>query len=327
MDAIAMHQAGFTNTVAALGTAFPDEQIQLIARYADRINLIFDADGAGQKATARAIDRLRKTGLDVRVVTIPDGKDPDEFIKRNGAEAFKLLLERSANAVEHQLLEIGRRNDIQTSNGKIAYLKDAVRVLSELDSPVERDVYAGRLSELLSISKEAILQEIDRARRSRQRSETKRRLPELVRKENRELSQVNPQAAAHPRAAGAEESLLGALLLHPDYIRRAAEQISPEQFVTEFNRGLYQRLLERQRQGLLIELPFLSANYNERDMAYIARMLQQARERTDTPEDVAEYASIIREEYALRGMTDPAAVSDDELRRMMAVLREKKNKS
>ena len=97
--------------------------------------------------------------------------------------------------------------------------------------------------------------------------------------------------------------------------------------MTEFNRGLYQRLLERQRQGLLIELPFLSANYNERDMAYIARMLQQARERTDTPEDVAEYASIIREEYALRGMTDPAAVSDDELRRMMAVLREKKNKS
>lgn len=324
MDAIAMHQAGFTNTVAALGTAFPDEQIQLIARYADRINLIFDADGAGQKATARAIERLRKTGLDVRVVSIPDGKDPDEFIKRNGAAAFKLLLERSANAVEYQLLAIGQRHDIQTSNGKIAYLKDAVEVLAALDSPVERDVYAGRLAQLLSISKDAILQELDRTRHSRQRTETKRRLPELLRKETRELSQVNPQAATYPRAAGAEESLLGTLLQHPDYIGRAASLIQPEQFVTDFNRTLYTRLQERHRQGLLIELAFLSADYDERDMAYIARMLRQAQERTDTPEDLAEYAGIIREEYALRGMHDPAAVSDDELRRMMAALREKK---
>ena len=324
MDAIAMHQAGFTNTVAALGTAFPDEQIQLIARYADRINLIFDADGAGQKATARAIERLRKTGLDVRVVSIPDGKDPDEFIKRNGAAAFKLLLERSANAVEYQLLAIGQRHDIQTSNGKIAYLKDAVEVLAALDSPVERDVYAGRLAQLLSISKDAILQELDRTRHSRQRTETKRRLPELLRKETRELSQVNPQEAPYPRAAGAEESLLGTLLQHPDYIGRAASLIQPEQFVTDFNRTLYTRLQERHRQGLLIELAFLSADYDERDMAYIARMLRQAQERTDTPEDLAEYAGIIREEYALRGMHDPAAVSDDELRRMMAALREKK---
>ena len=94
--------------------------------------------------------------------------------------------------------------------------------------------------------------------------------------------------------------------------------------MTDFNRTLYARLLERHRQGLLIELAFLSADYDERDMAYIARMLRGAQERTDTPEDMAEYASIIREEYALRGMSDPAAVSDDELRRMMAALREKK---
>ena len=128
MDVIAMHQAGFTNTVAALGTSFPDEQIQLIARYADRINLIFDADGAGQKATRRAIENLRKTGLDVHVVTIPDGKDPDEFLKRNGAEAFKRLLGQSANAVEYRLLEIGKTNDIRTTDGRVAYLRAAVPI-------------------------------------------------------------------------------------------------------------------------------------------------------------------------------------------------------
>lgn len=220
MDVIAMHQAGFTNTVAALGTAFPDEQIQLLARYADRVNLIFDADGAGQKATRRAIENLRKTGLDVRVVTIPDGKDPDEFIKKNGASAFKLLLERSANAVEYRLLELGKNHDLQSPNGKVAYFSEAAGILAQLDSPVERDVYAGRLSETLSISKEAILQEISRVGRKKQAAERRRQLPDLLRQEKKELRQVNPEAADNPRAASAEESLLGTLILHPDNIAR-----------------------------------------------------------------------------------------------------------
>lgn len=326
MDAIAMHQAGFTNTVAALGTAFPDEQIQLIARYADRINLIFDADGAGQKATARAIERLRKTGLDVRVVSIPDGKDPDEFIRKNGAEAFKLLLDRSANAVEHQLLAIGQKHDIRSSNGKLAYLKEAVQLLAALDSPVERDVYAGRLSELLSTSKEAILREIDIVGRKRQRAEVKRRLPELMRREEKALRQVNPQATKFPRAASAEEGLLGVLLQHPDFIRAAAEQLPPEQMVTDFNRGVYTRLLERSRQGLLVELPFLAVDYSEPEMGYITRMLQQAKERTVTREELDGYIAVIREEHALRGMASPASASDEELRQMMAALKEKKNR-
>ena len=182
MDVIAMHQAGFTNTVAALGTSFPEEQMQLIARYADRINLIFDADGAGQKATRRAIDNLRKTGLDVRVVTIPNGKDPDEFIKNNGAAAFKLLLDRAANAVEHRLLELGKNHNLQTSEGKLAYYHEAAKLLAVLDSPVERDLYAGRLSEILSVSKEAILQEIDSVRQKKPQADSGRHSAGILRR-------------------------------------------------------------------------------------------------------------------------------------------------
>ena len=206
MDVIAMHQAGFTNTVAALGTSFPEEQMQLIARYADRINLIFDADGAGQKATRRAIENLRRTGLDVRVVTIPDGKDPDEFIKKNGAGAFKLLLERSANAVEHRLLEIGKEHNVHTSEGKLAYYREAAKILAALDSPVERDLYAGRLSDLLGISKDAILQEVESARKKKRRQEVKYQLPNLIRQEKKEMQQVNPDAVHNTRAT-ADQSL------------------------------------------------------------------------------------------------------------------------
>lgn len=327
MDVIAMHQAGFTNTVAALGTSFPDEQIQLIARYADRINLIFDADGAGQKATKRAIENLRKTGLDVRIVTIPDGKDPDEFIRKNGAAAFRLVLERSANAVEYRLLEIGKTNDIHTTNGKITYLKEATAVLAGLDSPVERDVYAGRLSELLSISKEAILQEVQATRRRRQKNERRQELPNFIRQEKKEIQQVNPEAATYPRAANAEECLLGAILVHPDYMKTVRPILPPDNMMTAFNRRLYTVLLERDKQGLLLEPAFLSADFDEAEMSYISHMTVKVRECTVTAEDVAGYAAIIREEYALRGMGDPNSMTDDSIQQMLDTLRQRKGKS
>ena len=322
MDVIAMHQAGFTNTVAALGTAFPDEQIQLIARYADRINLIFDADGAGQKATRKAIDNLRKTGLDVRVVTIPDGKDPDEYIKKNGAEAFKLLLERSANAIEYRLLEIGRNNDIHTPNGKVAYMKEATALLSRLDNRVEQDVYAGRLSELLGVSKDAILQEIQSQHRRQKRAAERQILTTILRQETKELRKVNPQADKFPRAAAAEESLLGTLILHPDYIPQAQKELSAEMFLTDFNRELYSRLLERHRQGLMVELAFLSADYDELGMAYISRMVKDAKDRI--AEDITAYTAIIREEHALKDMADPASASDESIQKMLETLRARK---
>ncbi len=324
MDVIAMHQAGFTNTVAALGTSFPDEQIQLISRYADRINLIFDADGAGQKATQRAIENLRKTGLEVRVVSIPDGKDPDEFLRKNGEAAFRLLLERAANAVEYRLLEIGKRFDIRTADGKVGYLKEAATLLAKLDSPVERDVYAGRLGELLGIRKDAILREVQGMQTRRQRAERKQQLPNLIRQERKELRQVNPEAATYPRGASAEECLLGTLILHPDYIRGIHATLEPEQFLTAFNRQLYTRLLDRQRQGLLVELSFLAADYDEDGMAYITRMVRDAKERAVTPEEAAGYAAIIRQEHALRGLADPAAVADDDIQKMLDTLRQQK---
>lgn len=324
MDVIAMHQAGFTNTVAALGTAFPEEQIQLIARYADRINLIFDADGAGQKATRRAIENLRKTGLDVRVVTIPDGKDPDEFLKKNGAPAFKLLLERSANAVEYRLLEIGKVNDIRTVDGKVAYLKEAVKVLAQLDSPVERDVYAGRLSELLSISKNAILQEVQTAQNRAKKKETKQILTNLQRQETKDLRKVNPDAEKYPRGVQAEECLLGALLLHPDHIRAVSEKLPAGEFLTAFNRDLYTRIVERERQGLMTELPFLAADYDDAGMAYISRMMREAGERTISRDEVLGYADILRQESALRGMADVSSATEEDIAGMMEALRQRR---
>ena len=226
--------------------------------------------------------------------------------------------------MEHRLLEVGRQHDLHTAEGKLAYYREAAQILARLDSPVERDLYAGRLSELLKVSKDAILQEITDARRKKQRQEVKYQLPTLLRQEQQGLRRVNPEAAQNTRAASAEEHLLGLLLLHPDYIKQVRATLPPEQLVTPFNRALYTRLLERERQGLLIELAFLAADYTEEEMAYITRMVRDADGRTANPEEVARVAAVIREEHALLSMKNPTDASDEDIRQMLDTLRARK---
>jgi len=324
MDVIALHQAGFTNAVAALGTSFTAEHAQLIARYADEAILIFDADSAGQKGTQRAIGLLRGTGVDIRVVTIPDGKDPDEFIKKNGPERFKLLLQRAANDVEYRLLDIGRRHLLNTADGRVAYLREAAALLAGLSSPVERDVYAGKLAQELNVSKDAILQQVNYSLEKRRKQQKDRQLSQIVRNTENTIRKVNPDAEKHTLAASAEEALIGLLILHPDFIRPIAESLPPEYMVTQFNRRLYEQLIERQKNGLLVELAFLSAAYGEEEMAYITRMVREARERNATLEEARYCADKIREAYSLRGLENPGALPPEDLQNVLAAMRKLK---
>ena len=325
MDVIALHQAGFTNAVAALGTSFTSDHARLVARYADEAVLIFDADSAGQKGTQRAIGLLRETGVKIRVVTIPEGKDPDEFIRHNGAERFKLLLERSANDVEYRLIDLAGRHSLTTADGRVAYLREAASLLAGLDSPVERDVYAGKLAEELSVNKRAILAQVEHAMTAaRKRQKSDRQLSQIVRQSENAVKKVNPEAERHLRAVRAEEALLGLLILNPDFIGPISRELPPEQMATVFNRGLYVRLVDRQRSGLLVELAFLAADYDEDGMAYITRMVKEARERVNTMEEARQYAQLIRSEYALREAADVAALPEERIQEMLQALKDHK---
>ncbi|HPU59199.1 MAG TPA: DNA primase, partial [Candidatus Avimonas sp.] len=181
MDVISLHQAGFQNAVAALGTSFTKEHALLLSRYANEAILIFDADSAGQKGAQRAISYLRQSGIHIRVVTIPDGKDPDEFIKKYGPERFKLLLEKSANDIEYQLIQLGKKHSLETSDGRVSYLREAAILLSRLNSSIERDVYAGKLADELNVSKSALLDQIERYRNVAVKNMKKAELSQAIR--------------------------------------------------------------------------------------------------------------------------------------------------
>ncbi len=326
MDVIAMHQAGFTNAVAALGTAFPQEQVRLITRYADKVNLIFDADEAGQKATKRALEALRPTGIDIKVITIPDGKDPDEFIRKNGASKFRLLMERSSNAMEYRLMTLASGYDLSTDSGKVRFLDEAAALLAGCGE-IERDVYAGRLSRELDVSKEAILEKTKKVSRRKERAEEKQELSRAMKQDLTALRKVNPDAEKYPRAAQAEEALIGALILHPDFIPKALSVLPADKMVTAFNARVYSYLADRKAAGLLIELPFFSADFEDAQMAYIARAVETANKSAFTWEDTQRYIDIILEESALRGLGDPKSLNNEDIQDILALIRERKNKS
>ena len=325
MDVIAMHQAGFTDAVAALGTSFTNDHANLIARYADEVILIFDADEAGQKGANRAMSMLRNTGVRVRVVRIPDGKDPDEYLRHHPPEALKLLIDRSSNDVEYRL-SVMRQNfaPLDSSENKVGFLKEAVRLIAGLDGPVERDVYASKLAQELGVSKTAILQQIEDALKKTQRAKVKRRLREDVQRSEAVATRANPEALRHVRAATAEEALIGAMLRYPDRIAEVAERLPEAEVVTAFNRRLYAEIVSRFRQGALIELSVFSATYSADEMAYITSLVNAASSRSDSREDMLKYIDVIRTEYSLLGFGQAGTMSDEETRRMMEILRKMK---
>lgn len=328
MDVIALHQAGFKQAVAALGTSFTEEHARLLARYTGEtgdVTLIFDADGAGKKGTQRAIDLLRAVGVRVRVVTIPDGKDPDEYIRRNGAEKFRLLLERANGDIEYRLFELRRQFALDTAEGKVQYMQRATQLLATLESPVEREVYAAQIAAQMSVQKSTLLAQVDQVIGRRERNRQKTQMSRIVRQQQQTGDKANPEAAAHPRAAAAEEGLIGLLLQNPDFISYAAEKLDPSQMITTLCATIYGKILERHRNGLMVDIAYLSADFSDEQMAYIAGMLRIARDRTNTREDIDHYVAALRQEHAAALLAHPEKLTPEQIREQLALQRKERS--
>lgn len=243
MDVVSLHQAGFTNAVAALGTSFTPEQAKLISRYTKEIVLTMDADAAGQKAVRRAGEILKNTGLDVRVVIIPDGKDPDEFIKKNGSARFSALLEGAVSEIEYKLLGAAQSVNTDTDDGKLQYLSLAAQILADTPDMMTRDLYIGRLSDKFGVSRISLETRVKELRKRQAKREQKKEFNNLVTPKYSK-NDINPEKRNSPKGAAAEECVIAVLLQHPDLCQLAKDKLSPERMITSLNRRIYTRLLE-----------------------------------------------------------------------------------
>lgn len=246
MDVISLHQAGFDNAVASLGTALTPDQARLIRRYTENVVVCYDSDAAGKKATQRALEILPPAGLNVRVMTVTGGKDPDDMMKEEGGkEKFRRLLDASFNSVDYRFSETLAKYDISVDTEKIECLKKMAEIIAPIPSPAERDVYASKIAEIMTVDKKAVVAEINQRRKRMQRFREKEERAKQLSSLTDANDKVNPQRPRHLKAAKAEEDLLSVLINMPEKAPRITSQISEEDFVTDFNRRVFISLKEK----------------------------------------------------------------------------------
>lgn len=315
MDVIALNAAGFHNAVATLGTALTPEQALLMKRYADEVVICYDADEAGQKATAKAIDILRNAGLVIRVLTIPDGKDPDEFIRKNGDKgqaAFKNLLESSGDDVEYRLSKLRLVHDFNRPDSKAAYMKEALQIIANLDSFVEQDIYCSRLSEELNVRKDAIIEDLNRVKSAKRRDYAKKEYRKVTAELLGRDEKLNIQRKDNMRGAKAEEMLISYIFHNPDMLKRAEELISPDKFVTEFNAGFYKYITDKIKAGLPPDLK-ISEDFTPQEVSKFYSIINSYNSQTATLNAMKEYIDTIIFEKEKLTKADYSQMSPEEI--------------
>lgn len=298
MDVIALNQAGFTNAVATLGTALTNEQAVLMKRYADEVIICYDADGAGQKATARAIEILRNAGLPIKILTVPSGKDPDEFIRskgENGPAAFKLLIEKCGNDIEYRLMKLRENYNLNTTDGKVAFLNEAVKIVATIESPIERDVFASKLCTELEIDKNAFLEQISKVKRRDRRENIKKETRQIQAELNGQSDKINREHYKKPRSSSAEEALLVYLINNPDYANSISERVTPDKFSNSLIKRYYEYVLSKIKSGYE-PLTSVSSDFNSDEVSYLYKLISTTIPAASTREAVEEYINVINEE-------------------------------
>ena len=312
IDVITLHQAGFDNVVATMGTALTEEHARILARYTRELVLCYDNDPAGKKSTDRVLGILRNADLNVRVLQLPNAydaagnplkQDPDDFVKKFGPAAFEKCLSGSAGQNDYKLDTLQQRHDLSDEEGRLAFLREAVETVASLRSPIEREFYGNKAAAAAGISAEAMAQEVKR--------ELARRMKQAKKKqERRDLTpavQLQPKERelryANLRSARAEEGVLRLLLLEGALFQETA-RLKPEQFSAPALAKIYGLLLRRHREGRSTQLAALAGELSPEEMNHLVSVMDQPESLAHSQQALRDYIEIIETEALKRSGTD-----------------------
>ncbi len=302
IDVITLHQAGFDNAVASMGTALTVEQTRILSRYTKELVLCYDNDAAGQMATQKNIDLLKDSEFTVRVLQLPrrlaDGEyvkqDVDDFIKFQGPAAFEAMLSGSANQMDYRMDAVAGKYDLSDPEQKIAYGGEISGLIASLSNAVEREVYAGRAAEAAGISPAAMLAEVERARRKKRGREQR----ELQRENLNTAALRQPRERAirytDLRSAMAEEGVI-LLLLLDGALAEACRELEPEAFSSPFLGRIYRRLREAWDEGRPLSAASLSGECTPEEMGHLTGILQRPVTAANAEKALADYIQVIRQ--------------------------------
>ena len=305
LDVVTLHQAGFDNAVASMGTALTVEQTRLLSRFTKELVLCYDNDNAGQLATQRALELLNNSEFSVKVLKLPnrmvDGQptkqDADDFIKNYGPAAFENLLSGSENGVEFRMTQIAARYDLTSDEGRIGYAGEMAEELCRLENAVERDVYTNRAAQTAGLSPEAMKLEVQRAFKRRAARDRKAR-------ERQELNLTRSLQPADRairyddlRSAMAEEGVIR-LLMQDDSLFPDQPPLREDEFSSPLLGRIYGELWRCRGSGS--SMAALSASLTPEEMIHLTTLLQKPESTANAPQALADYIRIIREEGVKR---------------------------
>ena len=315
IDVITLHQYGFDNAIASLGTSLTEDHAALLSRYTEQVVLTYDSDEAGQRAAQRAIPMLEKVGIKVKVLNMKDAKDPDEFLQKFGADKFRILLEGSSDRVEYQIRAIAAKYDITQDEQKVRYVQETAELISTLESAVQREVYGGRVAQSAGISMDAMKLEINKA--------FKRRMA-IARKKQEKIDlaparNLQPKARSirydNMKSAMAEEGVLALALKEPALLDQC--KLKAEDFSVELFGKAYGQLQQRHMQGLEVSLAVLE-EFTGEEISHLSGVCQ----RQQGPVNEAAFRDCVNTVLAQR---QSAKVStDDDLLALRNKLKERK---
>jgi DNA primase len=241
MDVISLHQNGIINTVASLGTALTESQGRILKKYAEEVIISYDSDSAGQAATMRGLDLLNDLGCSVKVLIIPEGKDPDEFVSKNGSEEFRKLINNSISLVEYKIKILKKEISTETTEGKIKFLNKVADLLTKIDNSVEREMYIKKLAKDYEISEDSIFSEIYR----RIKPKTNFRTTVISNSEFNKKTNIDIEKQNDLKIVHDERMILALLCVENSVYKSVKDSLSVEEFVDEDNRRLAKIIFER----------------------------------------------------------------------------------
>ena len=316
IDVVTLHQFGFDNAVASLGTSLTEDQVTLLTRYTEEVILTYDGDEAGQRAARRAIPMLEKAGIKVKVLQVKDAKDPDEFLQKFGADKFRILLEDCANRVEYQLNAILKKYDIREDDQRIGFIHEAAELISSLPSAVQREIYGARVAEKGGITADAMKLEIGKAYKRRIAREKKRQEQIDLAPARSLQPKIRTVRYDNMRSAMAEEGVLAMALRDPSLLDKRSG-LTPEEFSVPLLGKVYGQLLSRHQNGLEVSFGALE-DLSAEEMSHLAAIAQ----RQEGPVSEAAFQDCVT---MIRGESQAKNIStDDDLMAYRNKLKERK---
>lgn len=319
MDAISLHQYGFDCAVASLGTALTEEHAQILAKYTQQVVLTYDGDEAGQNATRRAIPMLERAGVQVKVLRMQGAKDPDEFLKKYGADKFKVLLERSESHAEYRLLSLQNQYDLTVDEQRVRFLKEAAELVATLGSAVEREVYGTRAAEAAGITPEAMQVEVKKAYQRRKAKEQKKQTQADLNVAAQQQPKEKSIRYTNLRSAKAEEAILRQILKEPEALEDV--KLLPEQFSAPVLGRAFGLLKRRYQEGLPVTLQALEPEMTPEEMNHLTGVVSQ-RDELVSEQALRDCVAVVRDCYE---KTARAGDKMDAMRALQERMKEKKS--